>query len=222
MIFAQYPGTSFIPPHVSLCPNMLLLEYRLGSGQLTLREMKRSDLLQALETLDSEDDINKVLKYFSYEHFYVIYCKFWELDSDHDFLIDRSDLAHYSQCALSFGIIDRIFDQVRSSLGHFGNVAMVLNGVSVLLCGRKCRAGREAACDVGVQHSCGRAQGALVQMNSLDCPKLCGLTMISCVGECLMHESLTVNACTCDCRFPASFPATCLARCHTRTLCGSS
>lgn len=25
--------------------------------------------------LDKEDDINKVLKYFSYEHFYVIYCK---------------------------------------------------------------------------------------------------------------------------------------------------
>uniref|UniRef100_A0A7S0S199 EF-hand domain-containing protein n=1 Tax=Chlamydomonas leiostraca TaxID=1034604 RepID=A0A7S0S199_9CHLO len=83
-----------------------------GSGQLTLRELRRGDLLEALEALDSEDDINKVLKYFSYEHFYVIYCKFWELDSDHDFLIDRSDLAHYSQCALSFNIIDRVFEQV--------------------------------------------------------------------------------------------------------------
>eukprot|EP00959_Pyramimonas_sp_CCMP1952_P087589 1832939-Pyramimonas_sp.AAC.1 len=29
----------------------------------------------------AEEDINKVLKYFSYEHFYVIYCKFWELDT---------------------------------------------------------------------------------------------------------------------------------------------
>jgi serine/threonine-protein phosphatase 2A regulatory subunit B'' len=26
-------------------------------------------------------DINKVLDYFSYEHFYVLYCKFWELVS---------------------------------------------------------------------------------------------------------------------------------------------
>ena len=25
--------------------------------------------------LDKEDDVNKVLRYFSYEHFYVIYCK---------------------------------------------------------------------------------------------------------------------------------------------------
>ena len=25
--------------------------------------------------LDEEEDINKILKYFSYEHFYVVYCK---------------------------------------------------------------------------------------------------------------------------------------------------
>jgi serine/threonine-protein phosphatase 2A regulatory subunit B'' len=62
---------------------------RSSSGRLTLRELRRGDLLEALEALDSEDDINKVLKYFSYEHFYVIYCKFWELDQDHDFMIDQ-------------------------------------------------------------------------------------------------------------------------------------
>lgn len=83
-----------------------------GNGRLTLKELRRSDLLEALDALDAEDDINKVLKYFSYEHFYVIYCKFWELDTDHDFLLDASDLAKYSQCALSFQIIERIFAQV--------------------------------------------------------------------------------------------------------------
>lgn len=83
-----------------------------GSGRMTFREFKRGDLLDALYMLDREEDINKVLKYFSYEHFYVIYCKFWELDTDHDFYIDKNDLAHYSQCALSFQIIDRIFEQV--------------------------------------------------------------------------------------------------------------
>jgi hypothetical protein len=30
--------------------------------------------------VDLEDDINAVTAYFSYEHFYVLYCKFWELD----------------------------------------------------------------------------------------------------------------------------------------------
>jgi serine/threonine-protein phosphatase 2A regulatory subunit B'' len=31
--------------------------------------------------LDAQEDINKMNRYFSYEHFYVIYCKFWDLDS---------------------------------------------------------------------------------------------------------------------------------------------
>jgi serine/threonine-protein phosphatase 2A regulatory subunit B'' len=37
--------------------------------------VSRGDLLSALLQLDKEDDVNKVLRYFSYEHFYVIYCK---------------------------------------------------------------------------------------------------------------------------------------------------
>ena len=42
---------------------------------MTLHGYCRGDLLHALTLLDEEEDINKVLKYFSYEHFYVIYCK---------------------------------------------------------------------------------------------------------------------------------------------------
>lgn len=128
---------------------------RNGTGRMTLRELNRSDLLEALNMLDDEEDINKVaahydasstavvlipasvmarsspdvaalslcacrvhkqiLKYFSYEHFYVIYCKFWELDTDHDFMIDREDLLRYGNHALTYRIVDRIFEQV--SLG---------------------------------------------------------------------------------------------------------
>jgi hypothetical protein len=55
---------------------------------------------------------HKILKFFSYEHFYVIYCKFWELDTDHDFLLSKEDLLHYANCALSYLIVDRIFDEV--------------------------------------------------------------------------------------------------------------
>ena len=39
------------------------------------RLLRRGELLATLHQLDEEEDINKVLKYFSYEHFYVIYCK---------------------------------------------------------------------------------------------------------------------------------------------------
>ncbi|KAG6483943.1 hypothetical protein ZIOFF_060736 [Zingiber officinale] len=102
---------------------------RSGDGQLTLRELKRGNLIAAMQHADEEEDINKVLSgestlcqhpesdymiglYFSYEHFYVIYCKFWELDTDHDFLIDKENLIRYGNRALTYRIVERIFSQV--------------------------------------------------------------------------------------------------------------
>ncbi|KAF7817790.1 putative serine/threonine protein phosphatase 2A regulatory subunit B''delta isoform X1 [Senna tora] len=85
---------------------------RSGNGRLTLRELKRGNIIDAMQHADEEEDINKVLRYFSYEHFYVIYCKFWELDTDHDFLIDKENLIRYGNHALTYRIVDRIFSQV--------------------------------------------------------------------------------------------------------------
>ncbi|GAB4813663.1 hypothetical protein N2152v2_000709 [Parachlorella kessleri] len=84
---------------------------RSGNGRLTLRELKRGDLLSALHDVDNEEDINRVQRYFSYEHFYVIYCKFWDLDQDHDLLLSRDDLLRYGNHALTFRIVDRVFAQ---------------------------------------------------------------------------------------------------------------
>jgi serine/threonine-protein phosphatase 2A regulatory subunit B'' len=39
--------------------------------------------------IETEPDINKNREFFSYEDFYVIYIKFWELDSDHDFFLNK-------------------------------------------------------------------------------------------------------------------------------------
>jgi serine/threonine-protein phosphatase 2A regulatory subunit B'' len=68
-----------------------------GSERLTIRELKSSNFLLLCALLDSEEDINKLNDYFSYEHFYVIYVKFWELDSDHNGLIDLQDLMQYEE-----------------------------------------------------------------------------------------------------------------------------
>lgn len=46
--------------------------------------------------LEQEEDVNQLTEFFSYEHFYVIYCKFWELDTDHDLYIDQKDLAGHN------------------------------------------------------------------------------------------------------------------------------
>jgi serine/threonine-protein phosphatase 2A regulatory subunit B'' len=100
---------------------------RAGDMRLTLRELRRSDLPEVMLFLDDEPEINKVMRYFSYEHFYVIYCKFWELDTDHNQLIDKDDLlrcvlrrgcpggraerpaCRYGQHALTYRIVERIF-----------------------------------------------------------------------------------------------------------------
>lgn len=39
----------------------------------------------------------------------MIYCKFWELDRDHDLLIDQNDLARHNDHAISSRMIERIF-----------------------------------------------------------------------------------------------------------------
>ncbi|KAG2719238.1 hypothetical protein I3843_03G249700 [Carya illinoinensis] len=85
---------------------------RSGNGHLTLRELKRGNLIAAMQHADEEEDINKVMRFFCYEHFYVIYCKFWELDTDHDFLIGRENLVKYGNHALTYRIVEIIFSQV--------------------------------------------------------------------------------------------------------------
>ena len=84
---------------------------RRGLGKLALRDIERGELLPALTLIDTNDDINKESHFFSYEHFYVLYCKFWELDTDHDLEINRDELLRYGNHALTRRMVDRIFTQ---------------------------------------------------------------------------------------------------------------
>lgn len=85
---------------------------RNDDGRITYRDFKQSNFVKTLFFVDEEEDINKVRDYFSYEHFYVLYCRFWELDNDHDFLINKEDFSRYEGYALSRKTMDKIFDQV--------------------------------------------------------------------------------------------------------------
>ena len=81
-------------------------------GKITWRDFKRSNLVDVFKSVAGEEDINKIREYFSYEHFYVLYCRFWELDADHDFLIDKEDFSRYEGHALSRKAVDRIFQGI--------------------------------------------------------------------------------------------------------------
>jgi serine/threonine-protein phosphatase 2A regulatory subunit B'' len=80
-------------------------------GKITFRELKRSNFFDICLSVDEEEDINKIRDYFSYEHFYVLYCRFWEIDTDHDFIIDKDDFSRYEGHTLSRKANDRIFAQ---------------------------------------------------------------------------------------------------------------
>eukprot|EP00978_Attheya_sp_CCMP212_P001475 scaffold3123_cov57-Attheya_sp.AAC.3 len=114
----DHPGLEFLSNHaefqekyaVTVVTRIFYTVNRCHSGHITLRQIRRSDLLHAFQQVDEEEDINKVTRYFSYEHFYVLYCRFWELDHDRDYRITRDDLLKYGDLSLSHMIVDRIFD----------------------------------------------------------------------------------------------------------------
>ena len=84
-------------------------------NKIYLRDLRRAtnpSIVRSWLDLDATEDINSVRQFFSYEHFYVLYCKFWDLDSDHDFLIDKEDLIKYDGHAWNPRGIDRVFAQV--------------------------------------------------------------------------------------------------------------
>eukprot|EP00184_Porphyridium_aerugineum_P006966 CAMPEP_0184695572 /NCGR_PEP_ID=MMETSP0313-20130426/3172_1 /TAXON_ID=2792 /ORGANISM="Porphyridium aerugineum, Strain SAG 1380-2" /LENGTH=1272 /DNA_ID=CAMNT_0027154063 /DNA_START=302 /DNA_END=4120 /DNA_ORIENTATION=+ len=77
--------------------------------RLTLQDLERHRFYETLKEIDMDEDINRERRFFSYEHFYVLYCRFWELDSDHDLLISKADLLRYGEHSLTSLIVDRIF-----------------------------------------------------------------------------------------------------------------
>jgi serine/threonine-protein phosphatase 2A regulatory subunit B'' len=77
--------------------------------RLSLRTLRASNLVEAFLTVDVETDINQVNDYFSYEHFYVLYCKFWELDKDRDFFLSRADLGALAN--ITAPVLDRVYAQ---------------------------------------------------------------------------------------------------------------
>jgi serine/threonine-protein phosphatase 2A regulatory subunit B'' len=115
-----HPGLAFLKDHREFQDKYALtvtvrIFYRTNmsrSGKISARELRSCEpsLLEAFHQVDQDDDINNENSFFSYEHFYVLYCRFWELDFDHDALLSREDLLKYGGHRLSRAIVDRIFD----------------------------------------------------------------------------------------------------------------
>ena len=125
-LLQDHPGLEFLSSHsefqekyaITVITRIFYYVNQCNSGRITSRQLRRSDLLDAFQQVDDEEDINKVTRYFSYEHFYVLYCRFWELDHDRDYRITREDLLKYGDHSLSHMIVDRIFDAAPRPFEH--------------------------------------------------------------------------------------------------------
>lgn len=112
-----HPGLDFLQQHeefqrkyaLTVITRIFYKVNRSRTGRISLRELRHSNLMTEFMHVDEETDINKVTEYFSYEHFYVLYCRFFELDADKDTKLGPDDLLKYSEHALSEAIVDRIF-----------------------------------------------------------------------------------------------------------------
>ncbi|ORY33607.1 hypothetical protein BCR33DRAFT_520170 [Rhizoclosmatium globosum] len=76
--------------------------------RMTLPEFRKHPFLHLLINLQLDDDINATRDVFSYKHFYVIYCKFWELDTDHNMIIEAPDMSRYDRGAITEVMMKRV------------------------------------------------------------------------------------------------------------------
>ena len=74
-------------------------------GKISYRDYRHSKLFPTLIRLENEEEINTIRDFFIYEHFYVIYCRFYELDMDHDEYISIDDFGKTYQTPLSFALV---------------------------------------------------------------------------------------------------------------------
>ena len=84
-VVQTHPGLDFLVQtkefqdrYRETCVYRILYEVNLSdSGAISAKEFRGGALLEAAYELDAAADVNSVPRFFSYEHFYVIYCKFW-------------------------------------------------------------------------------------------------------------------------------------------------
>jgi serine/threonine-protein phosphatase 2A regulatory subunit B'' len=120
-LLENHPGLEFLKSHAEFQEKWantvtLRIYYRCDlndDGRLSYREYRKSGLLESFRKVCEEIDISKMRDYFSYEHFYVLYCIFWDLEGkEHDNLITKEEFSKYDGHSLSRKAVDRIFAQI--------------------------------------------------------------------------------------------------------------
>jgi serine/threonine-protein phosphatase 2A regulatory subunit B'' len=91
----------------TIVARILYMRTNYGNSNMTFLQFKNSGFYDRLVNLNNVQDINLTRDIFSYQHFYVIYCKFWELDENHDMQINLENLKSYDFGSMTPAILDR-------------------------------------------------------------------------------------------------------------------
>ncbi|KAJ8331397.1 Serine/threonine-protein phosphatase 2A regulatory subunit B'' subunit alpha [Batrachochytrium dendrobatidis] len=110
---------SFMSRYVeTVATRLFLMKSSSFSPTMTLREFRKLEFVLQISQLERcatclEPSVPRA---FSYKDFYVIYCKFWELDLDHDMILLPTDIQRFENYSLSPLMVSRIFqwNQIRA------------------------------------------------------------------------------------------------------------
>eukprot|EP00041_Stephanoeca_diplocostata_P034029 m.1141517 g.1141517 ORF g.1141517 m.1141517 type:complete len:710 (+) comp24449_c0_seq27:317-2446(+) len=99
---------------------------RCGRWELSANDLRRCGFVETLWELEhAGTDVNDVLRFWSYEHFYVIYTLYWKMDDSGDGL-DRAALQRLTDDGIAARALDRIMAwsamstsaRARCAVGH--------------------------------------------------------------------------------------------------------
>ncbi|KAJ1549002.1 hypothetical protein HK405_011420, partial [Cladochytrium tenue] len=103
---------------------LFYLNPSVGRTRMSLRHFRRLNLIDMLNEVEAAPSClgASMPAPFSYKDFYVIYCKFWELDRDRDMLLGPIDLEFYGRRALSRAAVARVIEchGAKENSGHLG------------------------------------------------------------------------------------------------------
>ncbi|KAJ3046339.1 hypothetical protein HK097_000954, partial [Rhizophlyctis rosea] len=120
-ILKTHPSFAFLSPtspfhalYARTVTTRLLYDSSLhvGRGRMTIREYAGLGLVEMVDKVETVEGCLSVEMPdpFSYRDFYIIYCQFYDLDSDKDMLLSLKDFAPYTEDTLSQTALKRMME----------------------------------------------------------------------------------------------------------------
>ncbi|EAK90460.1 protein phosphatase 2A regulatory subunit (contains a conserved version of EF hands) [Cryptosporidium parvum Iowa II] len=78
--------------------------------KLRFKDFKNTDLVDILINMKGNESFDDLINYFNYQHFYVLYSRFVELDSDEDRYLTLDDFKKHDSGSLTMNALTRIWE----------------------------------------------------------------------------------------------------------------